>query len=362
MEVACDEHTNGVGVLLTHVHTERDGTVLTSCHRSASVAAVVAHRVQRGGFSHVNRTVGETVDGGGARISLCEFLLCRPSVQGELVLVGARSQRNGDCVHAIRVVVRHHSARAAPAVESAVDVHLAIRASVLAHVHLERHVHCSRSWSVVARTVTSAVEIVGGRTSLHLAVGVTSKISDWSARGTVHHVVDQVLLVGKAVDRVLVFHRARQIGDSHRVHTVAVVVGHGVVHIVRAPSTPWSSHKHVCEIGRGTRHVHVERDTHVATTRSAGLASVAAVVANHTWACSTFHHVPDAVHELTGRQRARFRAVKLLSKCPIAVAQELVLLCTWLHSQGDGVHTIAIGIVHEVGGVVPAVECACHGH
>ena len=193
-------------------------------------------------------------------------------------------------------------------------------------------------------------------TCVDLTVGVTVEVRHRCASGAVHHVVDQVLLVCETIDGVLVFHHTSQIGHSHTVDAVAVVVCHGVVHVVRTPAAPWACHKHVVKFG-GTCHVHIEGHTHlaVATTGVASVARHAAVVANHSRVGSAFSHVPHAVDEFSRCSCALFRAVENLSLGPVAVAQELVLLSAWLERQRDGVNAVSIGIVHEVGSVVPTV-------
>ena len=92
-----------------------------------------------------------------------------------------------------------------------------------------------------------------------MTVGVGIKISDGCTISTVNHVIDQLLLIIKTVDRVLILNGP---GDrfikNHRVNAVAVWVSHGVVDVVCTPSAPRSCDKHVVKF-RGAGHVNVER-------------------------------------------------------------------------------------------------------
>ena len=124
---------------------------------------------------------------------------------------------------------------------------------------MERDVHLGSCGRIVARAVTSSVGVIGCSIRLNLAVGVSAEIGHRGAGRSVHHVIDQVFLVRKAIDAVLVFDRASQICNRDTVDAVAVIVSHGVVHIVGTPTTPGAGDKNICEPFWGTGHVHVKR-------------------------------------------------------------------------------------------------------
>ena len=182
-----------------------------------------------------------------------------PTVQGELVLDGAAGQIHRKLKHHVAVVVGHDRTSATPTVEGTVKVDRSVGTRIFTHVHTEQHGTAWRRRCVVAGAIASAVVIVRHGTGVHGAVCVTAVVCHRRASRTVYHVVDQVFLVGKSVDGVLVFHETFQVGDFHRVHAVPIGISHRVVRVVCTPTTPWAGHKDVFEALRGTGHVHVER-------------------------------------------------------------------------------------------------------
>ena len=160
-------------------HTHGGFTATAGGSTIAHVAAVVAHHGQRGRLRHGDSAIDKAINGRGARISVGELLLGRPTVEGELVLVRPRLQSHNDVVHPIGVAIRERRAPAAPSVERTVQVHRAKGTGVIVHVYLEGHVRRRRNHGpVVAGSIAGSVRIVGGVSRRNLTVGVTGKVCD----------------------------------------------------------------------------------------------------------------------------------------------------------------------------------------
>ncbi len=229
-------------------------------------AGFPAHGLEHGFCIKRQRTVREPVNRGRAGFAAGEFFLVVPAVQGELVFHRAGHQWQSHGPHAVTVGVVHGVATAAPAVEAAVDEHAAVRIRfrVLVHVHLERDVH---GINLVGARRTAAVRVVGRRTGRNLTVGVPRVIRHRCTIASVLHVVDELLLIGKAVNGVLVFDIACRKVQRHRVHAVAVVVRELVPSVVRSPARKGTRHEDLVKRRRAvqhrsrvccTAHVHVE--------------------------------------------------------------------------------------------------------
>ena len=246
----------GVGVVVA-----RRG-VRASRHRLsvAQGAHVPAHRIQCGVARHFVHTVHVFTCGQCAGLASGEFFGNSPPVQGELVFDGARGQGfNGQLVDVVAVVVGHLSARAAPAVEGAVQVHHRVRASVLAQVHLEGDV-ASFGATTTAATATGAVAFAAAVVTHHIQGGRFSDVD-----GPVHEAVDgagarvavleHFLLTPPVQGEFVLVGSGGQI-NFQLVHVVPVVVGHHSAST--APSVESTVQVHLTVRPGIVVHVHLE--------------------------------------------------------------------------------------------------------
>ena len=116
-----------------------------------------------------------------------------------------------------------------------------------------------RGSSIVARAVARAIKVIGRRHGFNRTVGITREIRDGGTSRAVHHVVDQVFLIVKPIDGVLVLD---QTGDGrvqgYGVDPITIIICHGVVHIIGTPAAPWARDKHIGKSFWRASHVDVE--------------------------------------------------------------------------------------------------------
>jgi len=359
---AAEEHAVRAHRDVFRVHVERDivhvvgaaATVVTV----ASVTAVVADHRERGVRRDVVGPVREAVNRARAGLASGEFLLSRPSVEGELVFNRAFGDVDRHRVDAVAIGIIHGDAATAPSGKAAVQVDRTIGARVLGHVHLEGDGIGSRGRATgsVRAALTEAGAV--GRRPGHCRQDPVIVVSGIGAGQT-----GQVLLgspiatiVGAVEEDVV---SAGSFFDTHgyRPNAVGIVVGHGVR---RGVSEHTATEVHAVRTHRDGLGVHVEREV-IRRRRVLLLTGAAVVEALHVEDHVRRTEVEAAVAEaVTGDEIAiRAQDGALVATPTVDHVLELIALAG---SEGhvDRVDVVAVVVRHGSAGTAPTVKGTRH--
>ena len=330
----------------------------TTVVTTASVTAVVTDHGKRGIRSDIIGPVREAVNRARAGLATGEFLLGRPSVEGELVFNRAFGDVDRHRIDAVAIGIIHGDAAAAPSGEAAVQVDRAVGARVLGHVHLEGDGIGSRGRAAGSiRAALPEARAVGRRTR-HGRQNAVIEVPGVSAGQT-----GQVLLgspiatVVRAVEESVVAARSFCDTHSHRPDAVGIVVGHGVR---RGVSEDTASEVHAVRAHRDGLGVHVEGDV-VSRQRVLLLTGTTVVEALHIEDHVGRAEVEAAVAEaVTGDEIAiRAQDGALVATPTVDHVLELISLAG---SEGHvhRVDVVAVVVRHDGAGTAPSVEGTRH--